>query len=380
MPFYSLDTIIDFLDPVCLVQHMEENGFRKNQLGDAVKIYCDQFPEIENADIIFLGCGEFRGEAGGTFSNDSPNAIREEFYNLYQWHEDLEIADVGNIKMGATMMDTYAAMQTVVSELLLHGKRVVILGGSHDLTIAQYDVYAKAEKIIELVNVDAKINIDMEKPAPAENFLMQVLTSEPNFVRHYNHIGFQSYYVHPGMLETIDKLRFDCYRLGKIKENVEEMEPVIRNAALFSFDISAIQYCHAPANQFSPNGFTGEEACMLMQYAGMSSELTTLGIYGFHPNNDVQGITAKQISQMLWYLMDGIYKGQQESVMENSIEFNEYKIAFADIESLFLQSKRTGRWWMKMPDGRLIACSHNDYIVSTQNEIPERWMRAMERN
>lgn len=380
MPFYSLNTIIDFLEPVCLLNHTNETGFKKNQLGKSIKIYTEHFPEIDKADIIFIGCGEYRGEAGGGFTNDSPNAVREELYHLYQWHDSLELADVGNIKMGATIKDTYAALQTVITELLQHGKRVVILGGSHDLTIAQYEVYAKAEKIIEMVNVDATINIDMEQPAPAENFLMHILTSEPNFVRHYNHIGFQSYYVHPGMLEMIDKLRFDCYRLGKIKEDMEEMEPVIRNAAMVSFDMSAIQYCHAPANRFSPNGFTGEEACMLMQYAGMSPALTTLGIYGFRSNGDVQGITAKQVSQMIWYFMDGIYKGKQESAMENTSEFNEYKIAFADVESFFLQSKRTGRWWMRMPDGRLIACSHNDYIVSTQNEIPERWMRAMERD
>lgn len=380
MPFHSLDTIIDFLDPVFLLQNREDDGLRKNQWGNSVQIYSDSFPDIEQVDIIFLGCGESRGDVGGTFSNDAPNAVRKAFYPLYQWHEEVQMADVGNIKKGATIQDTYVALQTVISELLKHGKRVVILGGSHDLTIPQYEVYAREEKIIEMVNVDAKINIDMEHPAPAENFLMKVLTSEPNFVRHYNHIGFQSYYVHPGMLETIDKLRFDCYRLGKVKENIEEMEPVIRNAAMLSFDISALAYSYAPANRFSPNGFNGEEACMLMQYAGMSPELTTLGIYGFNADEDLHGLTAKQISQMLWYYIDGIEKSKQESALGNFTEFNEYKIAFSEMESLFIQSKRTGRWWMKMPNGRFIACSHHDYLLSTQNEIPERWLRAMERD
>ena len=77
---------------------------------------------------------------------------------------------------------------------------------------------------------------------------MEMLTGEPNYVRHYNHIGFQSYYVHPRMLETMDKLRFDCFRVGHVKENIDEMEPVIRNSQLFSFDISALAYAYAPAN------------------------------------------------------------------------------------------------------------------------------------
>ncbi len=379
MPFYALDSIIDFLEPVCPAGFIEDNGYKKNQLGHTTRIYNTSFPDVDQADLILLGCGEYRGMPGGQFNNEAANAIRDAFYALYKWHDDLIIADAGNIKQGATLSDTYVALKTVITELLNHGKRVVILGGSQDITIAQYKVYADAGEIIEMVNTDACIDIDMEDAAPAANFLIPVLTSEPNFIRHYNHIGFQSYYVHPGMLEMIDKLRFDCYRLGKVKENMEEMEPVIRQAALYSFDISALQYSHAPTNINCPNGFSGEEACMLMQYAGMSPALTTLGLYGYRPNDDVQGITARQISQMLWYFLDGIYKGKQEPSLDDTFAFNEYKIAFADVESHFFQSKRTGRWWMKLPDKRWIACSHNDYILATQNEIPERWMRAMER-
>jgi len=104
---------------------------------------------------------------------------------------------------------------------------------------------------------------------------MEMLTSEPNLVKHYNHIGFQSYFVHPRMLETMDKLRFDCFRLGMAKEEMEEMEPVLRNTNLLSFDISAIKYGDSPASLQSPNGFTGEEACMLTRYAGMSNNLST---------------------------------------------------------------------------------------------------------
>ena len=47
---------------------------------------------------------------------------------------------------------------------------------------------------------------------------------------------------------------------------------------------------------------------------------------------------------------------------------------------LFLQSKKTGRWWMQMPDKRFIACSANDYMIAGSNEIPERWLRAQERS
>jgi formiminoglutamase len=377
----SLHTIVDFLQPLNIHQLSGDEGYRHTQIGQNIFLHDEEFPSIEEADLVIVGCGETRG-AGviGDYSTAGPDAIRSAFYSLYHWHNNIKVADAGNIKPAATLQDTYAALKAVVSELVEQKKRVVILGGSHDLTLGQYHAYGSLSRIIEASCVDARIDLDMESRLPADQFLIEMLTGEPNFIRHYNHIGFQSYFVHPQMLETIDKLRFDCYRVGKVKENMEEMEPVIRNSNMLSFDIAAIQHAHAPANRLSPNGFTGEEACIVMQYAGMAPDMSSVGIYGYDPSKDIDALTAKQVSHMLWYLMDGVYRGKQEAQLSNRNEYNEFRLAFAEVEATFLQSKRTGRWWMHMPDGRYIACSQYDYITAASNDIPERWMRAVERS
>ncbi|MET0299449.1 MAG: hypothetical protein ABW036_06800 [Flavitalea sp.] len=199
-------------------------------------------------------------------------------------------------------------------------------------------------------------------------------------MRHYNHIAFQSYYVHPHMLQTMDKLRFDCFRVGHVKESLEEMEPVIRDARLFSFDISAIAHSNSPASNVSPNGLNGEEACVLTRYAGLSQKVNTIGIYGYDAELDRDGLTAKQISQMIWYAIDGRSRSLREASLEDRSSFNEYHLAFAELDTVFLQSKKTGRWWMQLPDKTFIPCSHRDYVLATSNEIPERWLRAQERS
>lgn len=379
MAFNALDTILDFLEPVNRFMLNDDTSYTSSQLGNNIAVYENNFPDIEPADMVLVGCNENRGAGFLKNGMNAADAVRKEFYNLFHWHKEVHVADIGNVKCGATLQDSYAALRTVVTELIQHGKRVVIIGGSHDLTLAQYDVYVSMKKIIEAACVDASIDLNTESVMPADNFLMQMLTTEPNYIWHYNHIGFQSYLVHPEMLETIDKLRFDCFRVGKVKENMEDMEPVIRNATLFSFDISAIQHAHAPSNKLTPNGFTGEEACMLMQYAGMSPNINSIGIYGYRQEDDVHELTAKQVSHMLWYLMDGIMKGKHEARLTDTANFNEFKLAFAEVETTFLQSKKTGRWWMQLPEGNYIACSHYDYIAASQNEIPERWLRAVER-
>jgi formiminoglutamase len=371
--------IADFLEPVRLSILSGDEGYTDGQIGKSVLAYDEQFPDLDEADIVLVGCDEERGRSFADMNGRAPDTIRSQFYRLYNWHQDLRLADAGNIRNGASLADTYAAFKLVVSELVSIGKTVVILGGSHDLTLAQYQVYAGHRRIIEATCVDALIDLDMNSLHRSENFLMEMLAGEPNFIRHYNHVGFQSYYVHPHMLETMDKLRFDCYRLGHVKENIEEMEPVIRNSQLFSFDISAIANAYAPASNVSPNGLTGEEACTLMRFAGLSPNISTIGIYGYLPDRDVHQLTAKQVSQMLWYLVDGRNRGKREAPLEEKDSFNEFHTVFAEVETTFLQSKKTGRWWMQLPDHKFIACSHRDYLLASSNEIPERWLRAQER-
>lgn len=381
MAFSSLNTIIDFLEPVpseIVLNHDE--SFTPKQLGKHIDIYEKDFPDVEAADLVIIGCGEARGAGMVKHDNSGVNSIRLHFYNLYHWHAEVKVADIGNIKPGESLEDTYSALQQVLGEISVLGKKAVILGGSHDLMMAQYKVFKVQQKIIEATCVDAILDMNTESRLFADHFLMHLFTEEPNYLKHYNHIGFQSYFVHPGTLEIIDKLRFDCYRVGIVKEHIETMEPVIRNANIFAFDITAIQHSHAPANRITPNGFNGEEACMLMQYAGMSSLANIIGVYGYNAVQDISNLTAKQISHMLWYLLDGIQKGKQEAPLNDREYFNEYRLMFADFETLFLQSKKTKRWWMQLPDKSFVACSGGDYATALKNEIPERWLRAAERS
>jgi arginase family enzyme len=333
------DSIIDFLTPLNLSEISSDNGYKEGQIGRVIKAFDEEFPDLDEVDVVIVGCTDQRG-AALLHQSTGPSAIRSEFYNLFYWHQDVRMADIGDVKTGKASTDTYAALKMVIHELQAANKTVIVLGGSHDLTLAQYGAYADEKKAIDAVGVDALIDINLESPFRAENYLMELLTAEPNFMQHYNHIGFQSYYVHPRMLETMDKLRFDCFRVGTVKEHIEEMEPVIRNCSIMSFDISAIANSFAPANHLTPNGLNGEEACVLMQYAGMSPNMTSVGIYNYRPEFDVEHLTAKQISQMLWYFLDGFSRNKREAKLEDRESFNEFHLALAEVDTVFLQSKK----------------------------------------
>ncbi len=369
-----------FFEDRHFLEEQPEGSYQPLQWGANIPYATASRFDWEEADIVLVGCGEVRGENHEAVYSQAPDAIREQLYQLYNWHQTVKIADAGNIRQGASLEDTRAALSAVLEELQAAGKVVIVLGGSHDLTMQQYDAFKKTGKMINAAVADMLVDLDETEEMTSRSFLMDMLTSQPNYVRHYSHIGFQSYYVHPRMLETLDKLRFDFFRLGRVREHFEDMEPVLRTSDLFSFDISAIRYSDAPVNtEGSPNGFTGDEACVLTRFAGMSNKLTSLGLYGYEPRKDRYRMTAKLLSQMIWYFIDGYLIRKSEARLTDHEEFVEFYVTFTSNDTIFLKSKRTNRWWMKLPNNMFVPCSYNDYLLASNNEIPERWLREQER-
>ncbi|MCX6336103.1 MAG: arginase, partial [Bacteroidetes bacterium] len=102
----SVQTIIDFLDPVNIAFLSNDEGFKETQLGKHISVYDEFFPDISHADIVLVGCGEMRGAGIELTSTTAPDAIRAEYYKLFHWHTEVNVADIGNVKSGATLEDT----------------------------------------------------------------------------------------------------------------------------------------------------------------------------------------------------------------------------------------------------------------------------------
>lgn len=349
------------------------------QIGATVQPLQMDATDWGTAGIVLLGCGERRGAGSATVSM-GPEAVREALYNMYHWHTDVQLADAGNILIGEHYSDTNAALSTVIRDIKNEGKKSVIIGGSHDLTLAQYKAFQIDEQLCNLCVIDSKINLDEEETLSEQGFLMNLLTHRPNFVRQYTHIGFQSYYVHPTILQTLDSLRFDCYRLGVVREDMDLVEPSLRDCDILSIDLMCLRASEAPwLAGASPNGFFSDELCQLVRYAGMSNKIKTLGIYNYDAKADVTGQGAELIAQLIWYFADGVYAQRSESSLSEMQNFDHFDLRLTDTPTTFLRSHRSGRWWMLLPNGKYVPCSYNDYQTAAADQVPERWLREQER-
>ncbi|HUH32324.1 MAG TPA: formimidoylglutamase [Daejeonella sp.] len=390
-------SLADFLSPITIDKLTPKEGFYMSQMGDKLEIHSHAFPDLENNkyDIALIGVLEDRNAVNNQGTALAADQIRERFYSLFQGDYSTKIVDLGNIKPGAKVSDTYVALKMVIAELVKKDILPIILGGGQDLTYAQYMAYEELEQKVDLLVIDSHFDIDENKEGTIEttstSYLNKILLHEPNYLFNFSNMGFQTYFVSQDSLKVMDKLYFDVHRLGDVYGNVSRTEPIIRNANMISFDISAIRSSDAGGNaNATPNGFYGEEACQICRYAGMNDKLTSIGFYEFNPAFDRNGQTALLLAQMLWYFVDGFYNRKKDFPLQPKSQYIIYRANMKDgsHELIFVKSKKTDRWWMQVPYPtgiskneryHMVPCGYEDYQTAVSGEMPDLWWRTFQK-
>lgn len=384
-----------YFEPIDLSGYEYSEKATRRRLGDVVKAYGSDknFPDLETVDIAIIGVLEDRNAVSNDGCDKAPDQIRHYLYKLFEGNYTARLADLGNIKKGHTVKDTYFALSRVIKELIQKNIVPVVLGGSQDLTFANYQAYEDLGQIINIVSVDPLFDLgNNESEINSQSYLSRIILHQPNYLFNFSNIGYQTYFVDQEGIDLMKNLFFDVYRLGQVQADLEEVEPIVRNADMFSFDVSAIRQSDAPGNKNAcPNGFYGEEACKIARYAGMSDKLTSLGFYELNPKADQNGQTAHLVSQMIWYFIDGFYHRNNELPHQEKKHFIKYHVKLEDQkdEMVFYKSKKSDRWWMEVPirtqqkvkfkRHHLIPCSYQDYQTACNNDVPDRWWQAYQK-
>jgi arginase family enzyme len=390
-----MSEIAHFFSPVNTENILGYNLLKETQLGKVFSIFNEQenFPELENIHMALIGICESRNSENNTGCKLAPDYVRDFLYKLYGTGFPLQVADLGNINPGHSTDDTYYALRSTIDFLIRKNIIPIIIGGSQDLTYAQFLGYKDLEQTINITAIDSIFDLgNPDEDITNHSYLGKIILHQPNYLFNYSNIGYQTYLVDQNSLEMMNRLYFDVYRLGQIRDKIEEAEPIIRQSDMISFDISAIKHSDAPANpNASPNGFYAEEACQIMRYAGMNDKLSSIGIYEINPDFDTSGKTSHLAAQMIWCFFDGFYNRKNDFPSRSNPDYLRFHVVLQDekYEINFYKSKKSDRWWMEIPyppqkglkfeRHTLIPCSYKDYELAVNNEIPDRWWQTYQK-
>ena len=378
-----------FLEPVpdkCFVAQVRPG---KLTFGETLTIYRDEedFPELEGFQLALVGVKEERGAVDNHGCADGADYIRKAFYQLFNHWEDIKIVDLGNVKTGQEISDTYYALNQVLTELFKNHILPIVIGGSQDMTYPMYQVYEATGKLVNITAIDPLFDLGNDSEGlNSHSYLSHIILHQPNYLFNFTNIGYQSYYVDKESIELMKQLLFDTYRLGSMRQKIELTEPLIRNANILSIDMAAFRAADAPGvKNASPNGFFGEDACRMTRYAGLNFKLSSIGFFEYNPHYDINSRSANLIAEMLWYFIDGYSMRQDDLPTTDSTDFKRYNVQIGEGEEnvIFLCHKTTGKWWIDMSfmhpeDPRyerhhFIPCSKEDYDQAMNNELPDKW-------
>lgn len=381
MDFSTLSPISDRLLETIKMSHYQSLG-RKLKLHTAHSI-----PDLSTVRIAIFGVLETRNATDHIGESFALTEVRKAFYSLFPGNWNTEVADLGDLIIGASVEDTYFAATELIQALLQQKIIPVVLGGSQDLTYANYRAYDTIKPMINIVNIDKSFDLgDSSKPITNSSYLGKVILEKPYNLFNYTALGYQTYFNAQEEIDLMEKLYFEYYRLGDINKNIKMVEPALRDADLVTIDLKSVKSSEVSVKQkFSPNGFDGKEICAISRYAGISNRVSSFGIYEYNPSPDDEA-TSMLIAQMIWYFIEGFNCRVQDDNFENTEDFNKYTVLVEGQELVFYKSLKTGRWWIQTPflsfsntkqkKYSLLACMHEDYEQAIKGYIPERWYKA----
>ena len=381
----------DFLSPVHDDLLDEIRDLNAQTIGANISLHTRQsgIPEMEGVHVAIFGVRENRRAIQNSEVPSFFN-LRKNFYGLYPGNWRMKLADLGDIEPGATVEDTYFAVQNLVESLIKQDILPVILGGSQDLIYAQYRAYDKLDQMVNLVNIDRNFDLgDAEKEISNQSYVGKIVVNQPYNLFNYSTVGYQTYFNSQEEIELMERLFFEAYRLGEVTSDLTLMEPVFRSANLVGLDLGAIDSASMNSAYFNtPNGFNGREICALARYAGISDKVSSFGVYEYQEK--LGDLANMLVAQIIWYFIEGANYRTNENTISAKKEFIKYQVPIDDEVLVFFKSPVSGRWWIEIPflsnvntklkRHTLLPCSEEDYLEACNQVIPERWYKAKRKN
>ena len=335
---------------------------------------------LNKADLAIIGV-PFETVDNECAVTSVPDLIRTRLYRLSAVAK-LNVVDFGNLKQAQSHKGNYYALRDVVDYLNELKVPVLVLGGSEDFAYGIAQAF-RNDKFFTYSAVDAFLDVKQGKETfRTDNYLSRLFSKQPDIFQ-FSLIGFQRHHIPE---EAFSKTKGIAHHvsLGELRKDLLAAEPVFRNSDFVSFDFGSFRYSESYGKKRLPNGLSNEDVCQLTRYAGLSKRLKALAFFEVNNNESSKGMNVALAADAAWYFIEGL-KQRIPSDPNDEEGFIIHKVEIWQIETplVFHEDRTTGQWWIKLQSiGNsfiFLACSEQDYIEASHNEIPEIYLKYVQK-
>ncbi|WP_297085750.1 arginase family protein [uncultured Draconibacterium sp.] len=375
--------LFPYFDPVDFSQYTDVVPFAwKYSMGASIEKNTLKLQEsrLKNIELAIVGV-PFNSEKDDFKLTPNPDKVRQAFYSLAGVGK-LNIIDFGNLKSSSSHKGNYLALRDVVDYLNELDIVTIVIGGSQDYSYGVCQAFM-SDPFFSFSTIDAFL--DVKKGVESlhqSNYLSQVFKTLPDLFQ-FSLIGYQSHYVPESYFKKTKGMGLHL-RLGKLRDNFNAAEPILRNSHFLSFDMCALKHSEAPGRFMLPNGLYADEACQLLKYAGSGTRLKVFGLFGLSGKEEADPLAVNLAAQLVWYFVQG-YLLRDKSNPGTGAGYLNYRVEIPELASplIFYKNENTEQWWIQVQavngEIKYFACSEKDYEMACNNEIPENWLKYVQK-
>ncbi len=339
--------------------------------------------ENTHCDVVIVGVPEARNSPDNPTAAVAPALVRHWLYGMRKTTSELRIGDAGDVR-GITLNDRYTALQQVVKILTCKGIKVVLVGGSQDLSLPVVKALKECNHATGPITlVDAGIDLDVtNSDFSSRAFLNRLVDTEPGIVEELTIMCCQYYFYSPAQEKFLRERYFSLLRLNEVRSpNINYAEVVLRDSSFLSFDFGAIEnQRHNLQGALSPNGLSAADGCQIMWYAGAADVMQVAGLFEVPAADDQISAIGPLSAQLIWHFLEGMGARCGDYPLK-SLEAYKYvvvPVAGMDETLHFYHNQMNNRWWLQVPfhgKTKVVPCHEEDYKTALKNELPPKWWR-----
>ena len=189
-------------------------------LGSELKIYSNKFPSTKNIDIAIIGLGT------------NADLCRKELYALHYHFSGVEVADFGNLNHDGSGKNLLDGMRECIFALREENIIPIFIGENSNYS----------EALFKSINYQ-KTDIAMVSPYIAYNpDELAWKLEQKSKLFHASFIGIQNFLNSHTTIQLSSDIFSEQIRLGDLRSNTAQVEPLLRQADLFEFDLHVCMY------------------------------------------------------------------------------------------------------------------------------------------
>lgn len=229
-----------------------------------------------------------------------------------------------------------------VDNLLMHGQKVVVLGGDHAVCLGAVSGASIAvNNDLGLICFDTHGDVNTDKTTLTGNIHGMHLASLIGYgskqlrdiyqpvtkinKRHLLHVG--GYDFDSSEVEFMKKEKINCYKIFDLLSNglkplftyINKLQKKVKNIWI-SLDLDSIDYIYAPgASMQNKSGLTYREITTLCDYIGQKCNVIGMDVVEYNPLLDINGMTAELSIELIAKIFGSNYSWYTNYLNKNKL-------------------------------------------------------------